>query len=177
MFGVFGVVLFAHECVFFDCCCVCCQGGGNSDAGSRRAAAAAKAARGAISTDSDAEDGTREEGAERVEAPRGREDEHARDDAAHSDGHADDDGQHLSARMSVISHWSVVDVTAWAEGCAGVAPFAHLFAENSLSGQDLLDLTHADLLSMGLSKLHDRKVVFRAIQQLLTGNEPLPVEV
>ena len=78
--------------------------------------------------------------------------------------------------MSVISHWSVVDVTAWAEGCAGVAPFAHLFAENSLSGQDLLDLTHADLLSMGLSKLHDRKVVFRAIQQLLTGNEPLPVE-
>jgi len=56
-------------------------------------------------------------------------------------------------------------VCAWLEG-KGLGAHAAVFAENGICGKDLTDLTHADLISMGVAGCHDRKEVLRATKPL-----------
>lgn len=68
-----------------------------------------------------------------------------------------------SATMAVAT-WNNVQVCSWALE-AGLGSIANLFAHHVLCGQDLLDLDHDDLLSMGLARLTQRKAVLRATAQ------------
>ena len=45
--------------------------------------------------------------------------------------------------------------------------YSELFAYHRLSGLDLLDLTHDDLISVGVALLSDRKAVLRQLRRLI----------
>ncbi len=59
-------------------------------------------------------------------------------------------------------------MVAWLAGqtVPGVAAAAPLFVRHGVTGRDLADLTHADLLSMGVLVLGVRKALLRAAAQL-----------
>jgi hypothetical protein len=48
----------------------------------------------------------------------------------------------------------------------GLGDYEELFEEQNICGADLLDLTHADLLSIGISTLSERKRILRALHRL-----------
>lgn len=48
----------------------------------------------------------------------------------------------------------------------GLAEHASVFGTHKLTGIDLLDLTHADLVSIGITSLAERKRILRAVHRL-----------
>ena len=70
-------------------------------------------------------------------------------------------------------------VGAWLAS-KGLDAHVAVFAENGICGKDLTDLTHADLISMGVATAHERKAVLRATKPLKiedpTANGELPSE-
>ena len=70
------------------------------------------------------------------------------------------------------SAWDAAAVAAWANSLSEKSgDFGKAFADNGITGADLLDVDHADLTSMGFAKCHDRKVVLREAKKLAEAEE------
>ena len=80
--------------------------------------------------------------------------------------------------MNLAKYWTPSHVQTWLEA-QQLAQYKDKFAENGIVGADLLDLSHEDLQSMGVTRCTDRKAVLRAVQQL-AANQPFehePIQV
>ena len=58
------------------------------------------------------------------------------------------------------SEWSNSQVSTWLAS-VGLSSYTELFQQHGIKGMDLLDLSHEDLTSMGISRCTDRKAVLR----------------
>ena len=67
--------------------------------------------------------------------------------------------------MDAVQAWQCADVCIWLRQC-GLAQYESLATEHQLTGRDLLDLTHDDLVSMGLHTFATRKELLRATARL-----------
>src|SRR3989338_127791 len=61
--------------------------------------------------------------------------------------------------------WSVKDVSTFLNFC-GLEKFSKSFADNDVGGSELLDLTDADLVSMGITVLGQKKSILKNVQLL-----------
>lgn len=68
-----------------------------------------------------------------------------------------------------VTSWTNGMVVDWISSIPSIAHLTEIFKENGICGQDLLDLSHDDLQSLGLHRLTERKAVFRALRDKL-GN-------
>ncbi len=65
-----------------------------------------------------------------------------------------------------MARWGVDEVADWLES-ESLGSLKAQFVRNGVCGADLLDLTHDDLLSMGVATLTLRKRVLRSLARLL----------
>ena len=71
-------------------------------------------------------------------------------------------------KMHEIHSWTAADVAQWLQS-SSLTGFMALFAVQGITGEDLCDLTHADLSSAGVRSLHDRKRILRSRDRLLNA--------
>eukprot|EP00730_Choanoeca_flexa_P015684 TRINITY_DN7256_c0_g1_i1.p1 TRINITY_DN7256_c0_g1~~TRINITY_DN7256_c0_g1_i1.p1 ORF type:complete len:1294 (+),score=446.59 TRINITY_DN7256_c0_g1_i1:87-3968(+) len=72
----------------------------------------------------------------------------------------------LTSASEVVVEWTPAQVVAFLRD-NGLGEYADQFKTNGMSGEDLVDLSHEDLTSMGLGRCTDRKRVLRAVRGLL----------
>ncbi|EDQ92788.1 uncharacterized protein MONBRDRAFT_19043 [Monosiga brevicollis MX1] len=77
----------------------------------------------------------------------------------------------MTAAAEAVAEWSLDNVNAWLSSNE-LEDYQELFASNGLTGADLVDLSHDDLLSMGVNRCTDRKRILRAARKLMQGSAP-----
>lgn len=73
-----------------------------------------------------------------------------------------------------IARWTAEDVTRFFKDL-DLGETGELMATQGLTGMDLMDLNHEDLISLGLRSIHLRKKVLRAVKILLTADNEVDV--
>lgn len=84
------------------------------------------------------------------------------------------DGSSNAATVAAVRLWDVADVCAWLGQQSGLEAHAEVFRQHGLRGADLADLCHADLVSIGMARLGERKALLRAVAGLLRAPLPSP---
>ena len=64
---------------------------------------------------------------------------------------------HISRRALNIRNWTPSEVAVWMNALE--LPCIHVFKENEISGQDLLELTHAEMDEMGILQAHQKRII------------------
>lgn len=67
---------------------------------------------------------------------------------------------------AVVQSWSSTQAAEWLDQTAQ-GRLAALVREHSLTGEDLLDLSHDDLVSIGIASLVERKRLLRPLRRWL----------
>lgn len=73
---------------------------------------------------------------------------------------------HVSGEIAdKVSAWNNEAVVRFL-ATVGLGEYEELFEEHGVCGVDLLDLTHADLISIGIGALSERKRILRSLNRL-----------